>query len=101
MAVHLVNLKLSLELAIQGRDQCQVYLTAILIDVTVGVILVWFLVRFFDIFFEKMGWTSLVSGNYFILKKVNRKREYFISLKRWTAQCFIWCLIASFVKSCF
>lgn len=68
------------------------------IDVTVGVIVAWMLVRFFDILFTKAGFEALVSGNYFVLERVERKREYFISYKRWTYQCVIWCLVSAIVE---
>lgn len=68
-----------------------------LIDVTVGVLISWVLVRFFDIFFGKLGWDALVSGNYFVLQKINNRREFFVSYSRWAYQCTIWCVIATIV----
>lgn len=75
-----------------------------LLDVTLGVLVTWMMVRFFDILFEKLnlqvGFTlsqALVSGNYFVMEKVDRRREYFISYRRWVYQCILWCLIATVV----
>ena len=64
---------------------------------TLGVLISWLLVRFFDIFFGKLGVDGLVSGNYFVLKKIEGRREYFVSQRRWLAQCVLWCIIAAAV----
>ncbi len=40
----------------------------------------------------------MISGNYFVMKKVDKRREYFISYKRWTYQCILWCMIAGIVN---
>lgn len=69
------------------------------VDVTVGVIMAWVLVRFFDILFAKANLTALVSGNYFVLKRIDRKREYMISYSRWVGQCLMWCLISGVVSA--
>lgn len=68
-----------------------------LVDVTVGVVIAWMLVRFFDILFAKAKLDFLVSGNYFVLRKVERRREYFIGYSRWVFQCIAWCLISAVV----
>lgn len=68
-----------------------------LVDVTLGVIVSWSMVRFSDILFGKLKVDSMVSGNYFVLRKINGKREYFISYSRWSWQCALWCLFAAIV----
>lgn len=75
-----------------------------LVDVTAGLLASWFMVRFLDILCEKAGLEvgeteqALVSGNYFVVVKANRKREYFISYARWGGQCLLWCLISCLVN---
>lgn len=41
---------------------------------------------------------GLVSGNYFVLRRDNGRREYFISYSRWLKQCLLWILVASAAK---
>ena len=52
------------------EDQCRMYetsdlryLTAMLVDVTLGVIVSWMMVRFFDILFGKLNWDVSLSTN--------------------------------------
>jgi STIMATE family len=70
-----------------------------LVDTTVGVITSWILVRFLDILFAKAKIDALVSGNYFVLKRIEKRREYFVSYSRWFWQCIIWCLISAVVTA--
>lgn len=93
LLVHFANLHLSVVVA-NEKDQCVTYLAAMLVDVTIGVILSWILLRFFDIVFAKLGAECLVSGNYFVMRKIDRRREFFISYNRWAAQTAVWCFIA-------
>lgn len=97
LTIHFVNLHLSVTAATSG-DQCETYLSALFIDVSVGVALCWIGLRFCDILFAKAGCEQLVSGNYFVLQKIDRKREYFISYGRWALQCLVWCVITSAAK---
>lgn len=96
LTIHFVNLHLSV--VTKTGDQCETYLSALFIDVTVGIAICWIGIRFCDIAFAKAGCESLVSGNYFVLRKVDKRREFFISYGRWALQCFIWCAITSIAK---
>ena len=95
----MANLRLSLSKADNKEGQCHIYLTAMLVDLTLGVVIIWVLVRFTDIMFAKAKLNSMVSGNYFELRKVNGKREYFISYKHWALQCALWTLFAIVTKA--
>lgn len=41
---------------------------------------------------------GLVSGHYFVLRRDQGRREYFISYSRWFSQCLLWILVASCTK---
>lgn len=41
----------------------------------------------------------MVSGNYFVLSKVNGRREFFVSYNRWVCQCLLWCVFSALTKA--
>lgn len=73
------------------------YLASLLLDATIGMAVTWLVFRLLDIAFAKAGVDYLVSGHYFELHKADRRREFFISYRRWFGQCTVWCLVAVLV----
>ena len=55
VAVHAVNLRLSISVAGFAEDPCRLYLAALLVDLTAGLVASWFMLRLLDICFQKAG----------------------------------------------
>lgn len=79
------------------NDACVWYLINILLDCTIGVIIAWILVRLIEIFARKYEIDTLISGCYYT-RRTFEYDDYHINYWIWFVQCFMWCLISSFMK---
>lgn len=87
--IHVYNVIMAMVIAkpSSGLDQCAWYWIQYNIDVFLGTVLNWGLMKACNVLFEKCRCPSMVSGNYFD-RKTNR-----ISFWIWLAQTGIWSLV--------
>jgi hypothetical protein len=79
------------------EDACVWYLVNIILDVSIGVIFEWMLIRLIEVFARKNKIEVLVSGNYYS-RKVVEYDDYHIDYSIWVIQTALWCIISSMMK---
>lgn len=85
--------------SLKGGDECGLYYSAVVIDVTIGTSICFGLLYTFDRVVSYQYSKKLKSGNYF--KKVENSdgsRKFAIDYFCWFQQTVIWCLIVFFVE---
>ena len=98
--IHIINVVVSILLgSLSGGDECGLYYTAVVFDVTLGTSICFGLMYAFDRAISYKQSKRLKSGNYFKkLEGEEGSKKYAIDYCCWFQQTLIWCLIVLVMK---
>ena len=89
--IHAVNVYLSVVIGkTKDHDQCGIYFTALVIDVTVGLAVTYYLLVITNFILSRAYTSRLKSGNYFKGVKKGNRIFYVIDYKAWIKQILVW-----------
>ena len=89
--IHAVNVYLSVVIGeAKDHDQCGIYFMALVIDVTVGLVVTYYLLIITNYILSRAYTSRLKSGNYFKGVKKGDRIFYVIDYKAWIKQIMVW-----------
>jgi len=98
--IHVINVYISVEIGnSKSYDQCGVYFMSLLVDVTLGLLVTYYLVVISNYVLSKSYTSRMKSGNYFKGIRRGTRVFYVIDCSAWAKQIGIWLVIVFLVDS--